>query len=46
MKINDSMELEPWLAEGYELVDDLTWKITLKDGSVLFQWKSPVMQKQ
>ena len=32
MKINDSMELEPWLAEGYELVDNLTWKITLKDG--------------
>ena len=23
MKINDSMELEPWLAEGYELVDNL-----------------------
>lgn len=32
MKINDSMELEPWIAEGYELVDNLTWKITLKDG--------------
>ena len=32
MKINDSMQLEPWIAEGYELVDDLTWKITLKDG--------------
>ena len=32
MKINDSLELEPWLAEGYEQVDDLTWKITLKDG--------------
>jgi peptide/nickel transport system substrate-binding protein len=31
-KINDSMELDPWLAESYELVDDLTWKITLKDG--------------
>ena len=23
MKINDSMELEPWIAEGYELVDNL-----------------------
>lgn len=30
-RINDSMELDPWLAEGYELTDDLTWKITLKD---------------
>lgn len=32
MKINDSMELEPWIAEKYEVVDNLTWKITLKDG--------------
>lgn len=32
MKINDSMVLEPWIAEGYEIVDELTWKITLKDG--------------
>lgn len=31
-KINDAMDLEPWLAESYELVDELTWKITLKDG--------------
>lgn len=31
-KINDAMELEPWIAESYELVDNLTWKITLKDG--------------
>lgn len=31
-KFNDSMELEPWVAESYENVDDLTWKITLKDG--------------
>ena len=31
-KINDSLELEPWLAASHELVDDLTWKITLKDG--------------
>ena len=26
------MELEPWLAESYENVDELTWKINLKDG--------------
>lgn len=31
-KINDSMELEPWIAACFELVDELTWKITLKDG--------------
>lgn len=31
-KINDSLELEPWLAASHELVDSLTWKITLKDG--------------
>ncbi len=34
-KINDAMVLEPWIAESYELVDELTWKITLKD-SVCF----------
>ena len=31
MKIADDGTLEPWLAEGYELVDETTWKITLKD---------------
>lgn len=31
-QISDTMELEPWIAESYELVDELTWKITLKDG--------------
>jgi len=31
-KFNDNMELEPWVAESYENVDELTWKITLKDG--------------
>lgn len=31
-RITDSMDLEPWLAESYERLDDLTWKITLKDG--------------
>lgn len=29
---SDTMELEPWLAESYENVDELTWKINLKDG--------------
>lgn len=31
-KYNDSMEIEPWLATDYEFVDDLTVKITLRDG--------------
>lgn len=31
-KYSDSMELEPWLAEEYENVDENTWTITLKDG--------------
>jgi len=31
-KFNDQMELEPWIAESYENVDELTWNITLKDG--------------
>lgn len=30
-RYSDSMEIEPWLATGYELVDELTWKITLRD---------------
>lgn len=30
-RYNDKMEQEPWLAEGFELVDDLTWKIRLRD---------------
>lgn len=31
-RITDSMETEPWLADSYELVDETTWRITLKDG--------------
>lgn len=32
-KFNDSMEVEPWLAESYEVSDDhLTWTIKLQDG--------------
>lgn len=30
-RYSDTMEIEPWLAESYELVDELTWKITLRD---------------
>ena len=31
-KFSDSMEAEPWLATGYELVDNTHMKITLRDG--------------
>lgn len=31
-RYSDSMELEPWLAESYELIDAYTWKIVLRDG--------------
>ena len=31
-KYNDNMEVEPWLATDYEFVDDITVKITLRDG--------------
>lgn len=30
-KFTENMELEPWLAESYEQVDEYTVKITLKD---------------
>ena len=31
-RYSDSMEIEPWLATDYELVDERTWRITLRDG--------------
>lgn len=30
-KYSDSMELEPWLASSYKLIDEYTWAITIKD---------------
>lgn len=30
-RFSDSMEIEPWLATSYENVDELTWKINLRD---------------
>lgn len=30
-RFNDNMELEPWVAESYENVDELTWKIVIRD---------------
>lgn len=40
-RYSDSMEVEPWIASGYENVDDTTWKITLKD-NVKFSNGNPV----
>ena len=31
LKIEDDSTLSPWIAEGYELVDENTWKFTIKD---------------
>ena len=31
VKYSDNMEIQPWLATEWENVDDLTWKITLRD---------------
>lgn len=31
-KINESMELEPWLAKSWDRPDENTWVITLQDG--------------
>ncbi len=31
-KLSDEMEIGPWLATEWENVDELTWKITLRDG--------------
>ena len=31
-RFTDNMEIEPWLAESYENIDELTWKITLREG--------------
>ena len=31
-KYNDNMEAEPWLATSYEFLDDVTVKITLREG--------------
>lgn len=39
-RIDDDMELQPWLAESYELVDELTWKLTLRDGIVFSNGKT------
>ncbi len=31
-KYSDSMDPEPWLAADYECVDELTWRISVRDG--------------
>lgn len=31
-RYSNKMEIEPWLATSYELIDPLTWKLTLREG--------------
>ena len=31
IKYSDEMEIQPWLATEWENIDDLTWKLTLRD---------------
>lgn len=31
-RFDDHMEVEPWLAQSYEMLDEYTWKISLRDG--------------
>lgn len=31
LKIADDGSLQPWIASGYELVDESTWKVTIRD---------------
>lgn len=31
-RYDEQMNVQPWLAQSYKLVDDLTWQITLKPG--------------
>jgi ABC-type transport system substrate-binding protein len=40
-KFNDSMEVEPWLAESDETADNINWTIKLKDG-ILFSNGDPM----
>ncbi|MCC5909114.1 MAG: ABC transporter substrate-binding protein [Clostridiaceae bacterium] len=40
-KLDESLVPEPWLAESYENLDELTWKVTLKD-NIRFSNGEPV----
>lgn len=33
-RLNDKLEVEPWLAQSYENIDPNTWEITLREGLV------------
>ncbi len=35
-KLNDNMEVIPWLAQSYEQIDNITWKIKIKE-NIKFQ---------
>lgn len=32
VKINEDLEVEPWLAESWELINETTWKFTIREG--------------
>ena len=36
-RYSNKMEIEPWLATSYELIDPLTWKLTLREGITFFK---------
>ena len=44
-KLNDKMESIPWLAEGYEKIDNFTYKIRLKE-NIKFQNNKDVTPKE
>ena len=41
VKMNDKIEIEPWIASDVKNIDELTWEITIRDG-VTFSNGTPV----
>jgi peptide/nickel transport system substrate-binding protein len=44
-KVGDGLKIEPWLAEKFEKIDDLTWKITLKKNVTFSNGEAMTPQK-
>ena len=40
IKLNDQVELQPWIADSWENVDELTWKIHIRDGITFHNGKA------
>ena len=38
VKISEEGTIEPWIADSWTLIDDLTWEINIKDNVTFFQW--------